>query len=141
MADTIKLMNPQKFDVGIKRLNDSVGINIRAGSFAMVTEDDIAYLASVSDVFRRGILRVEQKNLEAMQAAGIDQENDPNFITNEEIARELGGTARKIREWLRDVNEGHILDRVYDVAMGMNLSQDKLKALQEKMPDKAFLEN
>lgn len=141
MADTIKLMNPQKFDVGIKRLNDSVGINIRAGSFAMVTEDDIAYLASVSDVFRRGILRVEQKNLEAMQAAGIDQENDPNFITNEEIARKLGGTARKIREWLRDVNEGHILDRVYDVAMGMNLSQDKLKALQEKMPDKAFLEN
>lgn len=139
MADIIKLMNPQKFDVGIKKLNDKIGVNIKAGSFAMVTADDIAYLASVSDVFQRGILRVEEKNIEAMQAAGIDQENDPNYITDEEIAKKLGGSAKKIREWLGTVNEGYILDRIYDVAMGMNLSIDKIKALKEKMPDKDFV--
>lgn len=34
MAEKIKLLNPQKFDVGIVTLENKVGINIKAGSFA-----------------------------------------------------------------------------------------------------------
>lgn len=139
MADKIKLMNPQKFDVGIVTLDSKVGINIKAGSFALVTPDDIAYLASISDVFRRGILKVEEKNIDVMQQAGIDQENDPNFITDEEIKKKLTGTAKKMKEWLDAVTEGHILDRIYDVAMTMNLNQDKLIILNNKMPGKSFM--
>lgn len=141
MADKIKLLNPQKFDVGIITLENKIGVNIKAGSFALVTPDDISYLASISDVFNRGILRVEEKNINIMQEAGIDQENEPNFITDEEIKTKLSGTVKKVREWLASVNEGYILDRIFDVAVTMNLSADKLRALQEKMPDKDFIGN
>lgn len=140
MAEKIKLMNPQKFDVGIVTLENKVGINIRAGSFALVSPDDIAYLASISDVFRRGILRVEEKNVAVMQEVGIDQTADPNYITDEEIQKKLSGTVKKLREWLGTVEEGHILDRIYDTAVGMNLSADKLRALKDRMPDKDFLD-
>lgn len=140
MAEKIKLMNPQKFDVGIITLENKIGVNIKAGSFTLVTPDDIAYLASISDVFRRGILKVEEKNIEVMQEAGIDQQNDPNFITDEEIQKKLSGTVKKMKEWLATIEEGYILDRIYDVAMNMNLSLDKVKALNEKMPEKKFLD-
>ena len=46
--------------MGIVTLENKIGVNIKAGSFALVTSDDIAYLASISDVFRRGILKVEE---------------------------------------------------------------------------------
>lgn len=141
MAEKIKLMNPQKFDVGIITQENKIGVNIKAGSFTLVTPDDIAYLASISDVFRRGILKVEEKNIEVMQEAGIDQQNDPNFITDEEIQKKLSGTVKKMKEWLATIEEGYILDRIYDVAMNMNLSLDKVKALNEKMPDRKFLED
>lgn len=141
MAEKIKLMNPQKFDVGIITLENKIGVNIKAGSFTLVTPDDIAYLASISDVFRRGILKVEEKNIEVMQEAGIDQANDPNYITDEEIQKKLSGTVKKMKEWLATIEEGYIIDRIYDVAMNMNLSLDKVKALNEKMPDRKFLED
>ena len=140
MAEKIKLLNPQKFDVGIVTLENKIGVNIKAGSFALVTSDDIAYLASISDVFRRGILKVEEKNVDVMQEAGIDQQNDPHFITDEEIQKKLSGTVKKMKEWLATIDEGYILDRIYDVAMNMNLSLDKVKALNEKMPEKKFLD-
>lgn len=141
MADKIKLLNPQKFDVGIYTLENKIGVNIKAGSFTLVTPDDIAYIASISDVLRKGILRVEEQNVQVMQEAGVDQENDPNFITDEEIQKKLNGTVKKIKEWLATVEEGYILDRIYDVAMNMNLSIDKIKALNEKMPEKKFLDD
>lgn len=141
MADKIRLINPQKFDVGIiTSPADKLGTNIRAGSFALVTEDDIAYLAATSDVFRRGILKVEEKNVEVLQSVGIDQTNDPNYIADAEIQKKLSGTVKKMREWLDTITEGHILDRIYDVAMSMNLSIDKIKVLNEKMPEKNFLD-
>ena len=139
MAEKIKLWNPQKFDVGIVTPENKLGINIQAGSFALVSEDDIAYLATISDVFRKGILKVEEKNLDVMQGVGIDQQNDPHFISNEEIQKKLSGTTKKIKEWLGTIDEAYILDRVYDIAMGMNLSLDKIKILKEKMPNKEFI--
>ena len=141
MAEII-LRNPQKFDVGVftsaKDEMDHLGVNIPHGSFLPVTETELKYIASRSNVLRRGILRVEDDD-EAMRKVGIDQATDPNFISDEEIAKKLGGTVKKIKEWLGTVNEGYILDRIYDVAMTMNLSMDKLKVLQAKMPDKNIL--
>lgn len=50
MNEKIKLVNPQKFSVGVKTLNRPDGFNIGPGSFAMVSSDDIAYLASISSI-------------------------------------------------------------------------------------------
>lgn len=139
MEDKIILRNLQKFDVGIVTLEKPLGVNIRPGSFAIVSQDELNYLASTCTLLQDGILTVDDNQVEAMQKIGIDPTTDPHFIKDEEIKKKLGGTAKKIREWLATVEEGYILDRVYDVAVSMNLSADKLKVLQEKMPNKNFI--
>jgi len=139
MNDKIILRNPNKFDVGIITPDKPNGINIRPGSFALVTQYELDYLNSICDLLTTGVLRVDDQNKEAMEKLGIDQENDPHFIKDEEIRKRLGGTAKKVREWLATIEEDHILDRICDVAKTMNLSVDKIKILQERAPHRDFL--
>ena len=140
MEDKIILRNPQKFDVGIVTLEKPLGVNIKSGSFALVSESELNYLASTCDLLQKGMLLVDDKHKEQMLELGINPDEDVNFVTNEEIQKKLSGTGKKLREWLAGIEEGHTLDRIYDVAKGMNLNVDKVKILKEKMPDKEFLD-
>lgn len=139
MEEKIILRNPQKFDVGIITMLKPNGINIKAGTVCVINQDELNYIASTSTLLQDGILTVDEAHVDAMKEIGIDPQTDPNFISDEEIRKKLSGTAKKLREWLATIELGHILDHIYDVAVTMNLSADKLKALMEKMPDKDFL--
>lgn len=142
MADKIRVINPQKFDVGVVTQDKPIGMNIKAGGFIMLTQDDIDYIMSISTLFQRGFLRIEEtKAAEIMESIGIDVNTDPNFIDDEDIRKKLNGTAKNIEKWLNDIHEEYILDRVFDVAKDMNLNMSKIKVLQTKMPNKNFLDN
>ena len=81
MADKIRVINPQKFDVGVITQDKPIGMNIKAGGFIMLTQDDIDYIMSISTLFQRGFLRIEEtKAAEIMESVGIDVNTDPNFI-------------------------------------------------------------
>ena len=140
MEEKIVLRNPQKFDIGIVTLEKPLGVNIKAGSFALVNESELNYLASISDLLQKGLLQVDDQHKEQMLELGINPDDDVNFVKDEEIRKKLSGTGKKLKEWLATIEEGHVLDRVYDVATGMNLNVDKVKILKEKMPDKEFLD-
>lgn len=140
MEEKIVLRNPQKFDIGIVTLEKPLGVNIKAGSFALVNESELNYLASISDLLQKGLLQVDDQHKEQMLELGINPDDDVNFVKDEEIRKKLSGTGKKLKEWLATIEEGHVLDRVYDVAMEMNLNVDKVKILKEKMPDKEFLD-
>lgn len=138
--DKIKVNNPQKFDVGIVLLDKPMGINIKAGSFAMLTEEEIAYVASISTLFQRGMLRVEKAKEAVMEDVGIDVNADPNFIDDEEIKKNLSlSSAKKVSDWLNTITEAYVLDRIYDIAKDMNLPMAKARVLQAKMPDKDLM--
>lgn len=139
MNEKVKVINPQKFDVGVNLLSMPLGINIKAKSFAMVTEEDVNYIASISNVFTRGLLLVEKEKTEILEAVGVNPETDIGYMTDEEIKKKLSGTAKRLEEWLEEIEEEFILDRVYDVAMSMDLNLNKVKILQAKMPKKDFM--
>lgn len=142
MADKIRVINPQKFDVGVITQDKPIGMNIKAGGFIMLTQDDIDYIMSISTLFQRGFLRIEEtKAAEIMESVGIDVNTDPNFIDDEDIRKKLNGTAKTIEKWLNDIHEEYILDRIFDVAKDMNLNMSKIKVLQTKMPSKNFLDD
>lgn len=136
----IRLYNPQKFDVGVKLLDNDRGMNVRAGGFIQISENDVAYINSISSVLRRGMLRVEKEKEILLQEVGIAPETDPNFIDDEAIRKKLSMSAKKIEEWLQTVQEEYIRDRIYDIAMEMNLPLNKIKVLQAAMPKKTFIE-
>lgn len=142
MADKIRVINPQKFDVGVVTQDKPIGMNIKAGGFIMLTQDDIDYIMSISTLFQRGFLRIEEtKAAEIMEGVGIDMNTDPNFIDDEDIRKKLSGTTKNVEKWLDDIHEEYILDRIYDIAKDMNLNMNKIKVLQAKMPSKNFLED
>lgn len=139
MINKIKVHNPQKFDIGVVLLDKPMGINIKAGSFALLSEEDIAYVTSISTLFQRGMLRVEEANFEIMESVGIDVNTDPHFTDEEEIKQYLSASAKKVEGWLKTIEEPYMLDRIFDVAKGMNLNVSKIKVLQARMPDKDFI--
>lgn len=144
----IRLVNPHKFDVGIKTLDNPNGFNVQHNSFVKVSEDDIYYLTSISDFIQRGVLRIENGFDSKQDVAGdlvstlgIDINNDPNFADDEDIRKHLGMSAKKIEEWLKGINEKFMLDRIYDMAIEMadKMTAPKLKVLSAKMPDRNFI--
>ena len=145
--DKIKLVNPQKFDIGVKTQDRPMGMNVKAGSFIIVSEDDVSYISSISNIIQRGLLRLENlagatKDVarEVEQSIGIDPENDPHFADDEDIRKHLSTTPKKLAEWLDTIEEPYVLDRVYDIAMSMDsLTAPKLKVLKARMPDRDFI--
>ena len=139
MSEKVKVIHPQKFDVGVKLLSMPLGINIKAKSFALVTEEDVNYIASISDVFTRGLLKLEEEKTEMLQAVGVDPTNNIAYIPDEEIKKKLSGSAKKLEEWLDGITEEYALDRIYDIAKDMDLNLNKVKILQGRMPNKDFM--
>ena len=103
-----------------------------------MTEDDIEYVMSRSKLFQLGYLR-EQEGSTIVADSGIDVANDANFLDDTEIRKKLSLTPKKLGEWLNTDMASHTLDRIYDVAMSMDLPMTKLKLLNERMPDRNIL--
>lgn len=139
--DRIRLMNPQKFNVGIITIDKPYGINIAPGAFTIVTKDDLDYLMATSGLIRDGILRVQgEMQEEVLQSIGVEKEDNANFMDEEEIKRKLSGNANQLRKWLESGDiKPFVMEKIADIAKEMNLSMNKIKVLQEKMPEYDFM--
>ena len=137
MSDKIKVLNPQKFDIGVVTPENKLGINIKAGTFAYLSEDDIGYINATSRILQRGLLRVDNpvKEAEVLESIGIDVNAEPNFVTDEDIRKMLGQSAKKLEDWLAGITEEYLLDRVFEIAQAENLPASKLKVLQAVKPE------
>lgn len=141
MAEKFRLYNNNSYNVGVILLDKPLGININPHSFTMVTEDDIDYLMSTCTLLQRGILQVdEKKKTDVLEQMGIDVENDANFMSDDDIKKRLGGTGKKMEEWLGTITERQTLGRVCEIAKEMNLSMSKMKILQAHVPDQDLME-
>ena len=58
MEDRINVYNKNKFNVGIVR-PDGSSVNIRHGSFAILSENEIRWFNSQFDLIKRGVLRLD----------------------------------------------------------------------------------
>ena len=141
MKERLRLRNPQKFNVGIVTLENPYGMNIAPGAFTVVTQDDVDYLMGTSTLLQKGILRVEgEKQEEVMESLGVVTENNANFMSDEDIKKKLAGNANQLRKWLDSTEaEPYVLDKIAQLASEMNLSQNKLQVLKDKIPNFEFL--
>ena len=137
---TVRIYNPQKFAVGITTLDKPFGFAIKPGSFAIISEQDVDYLGSISNIFRRGVLRLDEDHNDLLLGIGINVVNDPNYCDEADIRKHLSGTAKALGEWLKEIHEGYILDKIFDIAKDMNLPASKIKVLSAKMPNRNLLE-
>lgn len=130
MAELIRVYNPNKFDVGIKKM-DGNSANVKAGSFAMLSAEEIQWISSISPLFEKGILRVDQQKQGVLHEVGIHVEDNPNVLTDEQIRAELGKTAKSIKNWLGAITEPFVLAHIAEIAMEMDLTKSKIDALSQ----------
>lgn len=140
MEGKIKVYNPTQHDVGVFLLDSPLlGRNIRPGAFLYMTEADIESLVATTRLFEDGHLKVEDSASQILAENGIDVNANPNLIDDDEIKKKLSMSAKKITEWLNTIEVDHVLDHIYQIAMGMDLPKTKLEALQAKMPDRDYI--
>ncbi|TVY09965.1 hypothetical protein [Paenibacillus cremeus] len=125
----VKLVNPNPFAHGLKLMDGIREINIAGGSFTLLDEDEVYFINSVSRTFSHKHLLIADPEIN--QALGY-AEKPVIGLSDEEIKTLLRGTINKIKDTLVNVTEKHEIDRVIDVAKGMeDLQRNKITYLQE----------
>jgi len=126
----IKVLNTNKFDVGISLINPPREQNIRAGSFTMLDSEDIYYLDSICTLFKRGYLTIQSE--EVKEELGYI-ENNEGIKTEKEIEEILKGNFLKMKSSLGKITEPHIKDLVYLVTTKIydDLNGSKLKFISQ----------
>ncbi|MFO1442805.1 hypothetical protein KDN24_06200 [Bacillus sp. Bva_UNVM-123] len=138
MSNSIKVVNDNRFNVGIRFENEANReITVRAKSFVLMSENDILYVDSVSKLIRNGILSVE--NDELMQKMGY-MEKSPNAITDDEIDKIFKLPVNKLKAELEKIDSKHAIDKVAHAAKTADLPQSKLKVIKEVLNVEIFEE-
>lgn len=131
----IRVYNPNKFDVGIRLLNGTEQ-NVRHGSFTMLTQDDIDYIASISKVFSKAYLRVETtEEPEVLENLGINKDEEPNFMDDIDIKKKLALSVNKLGAWLDTIEDKVLLHRIADIAKENDIPASKMKLIAAKVPE------
>jgi hypothetical protein len=124
-----KVFNNNRFNVGIRFENETNrDIIVKPKSFVLMSEDDILYIDSISKLFSKGILYVEDEDL--MVKMGYMEKN-PNTISEDEIRKILKMPNNKMKEALSKLDAKHAIDKVIAVAKESDLPQSKLKIIKE----------
>ena len=140
MNEKIRLRNPQKFNVGIITVDKPYGLNIAPGAFTIVSKDDVDFLMATSTLLQKGILRIEgDKKEEVLEQMGVKEEDNANFMSDEDIKKKLSGNVTQLRKWLDGDIEPYVMEKIAEIADGMNLNANKLQVLKEKIPNHDFL--
>ena len=101
MSEKMRLNNPHDFAAGIITPDKPYGVNILPHAFTMVTQDELDYLMATSTLLSKGILRVEgAKKEEVLQTMGIEEENNANFMSDDDIKKKLSGSVNQLKKWL-----------------------------------------
>lgn len=139
-----RVYNRCKYDIGVNLVNGQAP-NIRAGSFQLLTVNDILYIESLCsrDKFfsSKKLVPVDDNgnDISLEQLGGYPDDTVEQHLSDEEITAALKKPVKAFEAWLEKVNAPQELHAIYDVAKGIDLPSSKLKILKAKIPNKDWL--
>lgn len=140
-----RVLNKCKHSIGVQLMN-GIQVNIKPGSFQMLTGSDILYIESVcvNEKFFSQKMLVPVDNMGnpvALESLGMPEDPDvPKHMMDEEIVAMLKKTPKQIEAWLADITDPAELHSIYKVAKNTDITKAKLQVLSNKMPDKDWLD-
>lgn len=141
-----RVKNMCRYDIGV-RLTNGLSIMIAAGSFQMMTADDIAYVESICTVnkfFSQRMLVPYDSNGNEVPLDKLGMyvaEDTAQHLDDADIIAMLKQSPKKIEAWLADINDPAELGAISAVAKTMDLTASKLKVINAKMPYNDILED
>ena len=139
-----RVYNRCKHAIGVQLMN-GMQLNIKPGSFQLLTASDILYIESIcgsSKFFSQKMLEpVDASNMPmTLDAFGLAPDtNVPVHMNDDDIAAMLKKPVNQVKAWLSNIDDPAELHAIYLVARQMDLTTSKLKLLREKIPEKDWL--
>lgn len=138
MSMKIKVFNDRPYNIGVILLNNQ-HLNIQAGSFALLTEDDISYIESTcvynKKLFGTGKLRIDKPEDKDIEGLGIYKAEENAHIPTDDVEKYLHGSLANLKKWLNTIDDKALLFEIYQVAKSLDLTTSKMKAISSAMPD------
>lgn len=138
MSEKIRVYNDRPYDIGVILLN-GMGMNIKSGSFVLLSEDDIAFIESqcgyAKKLFGTGKLRIDKKTEEEQENIGVVKVEDNYHASHEEIEKKLLGNLASLKKWLSTIDDSAFLFEIYKAAKELDLATSKMKAIKESLPE------
>lgn len=141
----LRVYNRCNCDIGVA-LTTGLTTNIRTGSFAVLSVNDILYIESICRKKKffssKMLVAVDEsgKDLTLEEIGGFTDTYSPKHYNTDEITTNLHKSAAKLKEWLADIDDPAEIHAILEVAKTMDdLSQSKLKLLQAKIPGRDLL--
>ena len=135
----MKAYNYTKYDIGIRLLNN-VEYNIKPGSFAILTVNDVLFLESTypnSGFFSKKLLVLvdDLGNEVGVGELGLPERGADVHQNDGEIITMLKGSAKKMEEWVSAIEDPIELHAIFEVADKMDISWQKVKILSKYIPE------
>lgn len=138
MSTKIKVFNDRPYNIGVILLNKQ-HLNIQAGSFAMLDEDDIAYIESTcvynKKLFATGKLRIEKPADKDLEDLGVYTVEENVYLSADEIEKHLHGNLANLKKWLGTIDDKTMLFEIFQIARSLDLATSKMKAIRAALPD------
>lgn len=131
MDKKYKCYNRNKYDVGISFMDVNRFMNVRAGSFVSLSEDEISFLHSISTTFSGKDLSVDDAEIrENLLGFASDEKVS---LSSEEIVKILKSALPKMKKELEIITEENFKYLIFEEAKGMydELTGGKIDFLAE----------
>lgn len=141
-----RVYNRCKHDIGVS-LMSGMQTNIKAGSFKVLSVDDIQYIESICNgtKFFSSKMQVavdkEGKDVPFEKIGIYEDDNVTPHMNDDEITAQLRKSVKQIEAGLQHIEDPAELHAIYMVAKNMDLPASKLKILKAKIPAKEWLED
>lgn len=131
--EKVRLLNQTRYDIGVKLMN-GIGRNIRAGSFLIVSRDDVEYLCSLAPALFEKPSQLLIQEDELISELGIAETVAEAVVDKESMRKILSGRASVLKEWIEEEHAPFELEIMAEIAGEMDLAKSKLALLNKVLP-------
>lgn len=125
----VKLSNPNAHRVGLKLMDGIREMVVHPKSFVVVDEMEVYFINSMSRIFSSKHLIIEDETIASDLGYNT---NSVGTLSDASISEILKGNILKMKKELEDITEKHIIDKIINVAKGIeDLAKNKITFLQE----------
>jgi len=132
--------------IGVYVNNGQQSLNIKPGSFAVLSVNDILYIESICNHVKffsaHMLVAVDDngKDLTLEEIGGFTDESTGKHHSVEEIEANLKKSLNAFKLWINDIDDPVELHEIWEVGKHMDLPASKLKILNAKLPNRDLLE-
>ena len=140
-----RVYNRCKHDIGVYVNNGQQSLNIKPGSFAVLSANDILYIESIcghKKFFSSKMLVAtdgNDKDLTLEDIGGFTDESAEKHHDDKDIETNLNKSLKTFKAWIESIDDPVELHAIWEVGKKMDLPQSKLKVIQAKIPNEDLL--